>query len=99
MAESKLFRKTFITTMIQKRVEVRTTDAAMTHRQQNFAGSRRGHRNILNLGSARGATQSSKSFHARSKLMSCRRVKRKRSDRLARIDLSSIRYPHLDELK
>ena len=77
MAESKLFRKTFITTMIQKSVEIRTTDAAMTHSQQNFAGAWSGHRNILNLGSARGSTQSSKGFHGRSELMSAGRVKRK----------------------
>ena len=77
MAKSKLFRNTFITTMIQKSVEIRTTDAAMTHSQQNFAGSRRGHRNILNLGSARGSPQSSKGFHSRSKLMPAGRVKRK----------------------
>ena len=77
MTESKLFRKTFITTMIQKSVEVRATEAAMTDSQQNFAGSWSGHRNILNLGSARGSTQSSEGFHGRSKRMSAGRVKRK----------------------
>jgi hypothetical protein len=77
MAESKLLREAFITALVQKSVEIRTTDAAMTHRQQNFAGSGRGHRHILNFGGARGSTQSSKGFHGRSKLVPARRVKRK----------------------
>jgi len=77
MAESELFRKTFITTVIQKSVEIRTTDAAMTHCQQHFPGSWRGHRNVLNPGSTRGPAQSSKGFHGRSKLMSAGDVKRK----------------------
>src|SRR5436190_23056878 len=65
MAERKLFRKAFITTMIQKGVEIRTTDTAVTHSQQIFAGPWRGDRNILDFGSARGSTQSSKGFHSR----------------------------------
>jgi hypothetical protein len=63
--------------MIQKGVEIRTTDTAMTHSQQNFAGPGRGHRNILDFGSARGSTQSSKGFHGRNKLVSGGRVKEK----------------------
>jgi hypothetical protein len=77
MAERKLFRKTFRTTMIQKGVEIRTTDTAMAHSQQNFAGPWRGHGNILDFGGARGSTQSSKGLHGRSKLVSGGGVKGK----------------------
>ena len=70
MAESKLLGNPLITTLIQKGVEIRAADAAVTHRYQNFAEPWSGHGNLLDIGGARGTTQSSQGFHVRNKLVS-----------------------------